>query len=123
MEGEESKCQLAIKEALKEALRIALEETSSSICRPEDFDKALLEVLGELLGVEANPTSCELVLKEPPTAKVCRDFYEQRRWVMCKAHRLLKEWKKEGRIADIGEAIEEAWDELKEKCLEAGYPI
>jgi len=122
-EEEIGKCAVAIKEALREAIRTAIEEVKNTICKPEDFDKALLEVLGEMLGVEVNPTKCELVLKEPVTERVCKDFYEQRRWVMCKAHQLLKKWREEGRIADIGEAIEEAWSELKEKCLEAGYAI
>ena len=117
------KCITAIKEALKRAFSIVLEGVENDICTVEDFDKALLEFLGQMLGVDVNPTKCDLILEKPVSEKVCRDFYEQRRWVMCKAHQLLKEWKKEGKIADIGEAIEKAWDELKEKCLEAGYAI
>lgn len=121
--AEENRCVIAISEAIKKALSVALEEVRSSVCSEDDFDKAMLEVLGRVLGVETNPTKCDLVLKEPITERVCRDFYEQRRWVMCRAHQKLKQWKEEGRIADIGDAIEEAWDELKEKCLEAGHPI
>ena len=119
----EDKCILAISEALKRAISVALEEVEHSVCTPEDFDKALLKVLGDILGVEVNPTKCSEILSKPVTETICKDFYEQRRWVMCKAHQLLKKWKEEGKIADIGEAIHEAWTELKEKCLEKGYPI
>lgn len=117
------KCIIAIKEALKRAFSIAMDEVEKSVCTPEDFEKALLEFLGEVLGVEVNPTKCDLILESPVDEKVCKDFYEQRRWVMCRAHQLLKQWKEEGKIADIGEAIEKAWEELREKCIEKGYAI
>lgn len=119
----EGKCVIAIEEAIKRALNIALEEVKNTVCTKEDFDKALKKVLGSFLGVEANPTSCELILEEPVTKKVCEDFYEQRRWVMCRTHQKLKKMYEEGKIAELGEAIESAWDELKEKCLAAGYPV
>jgi len=120
---EEGKCVIAIEEAIKRALSVAVEEVKNTVCTEEDFDKALKKVLGSLLGVEANPTECSIVLSQPMTERVCRDFYEQRRWVMCRAHQKLKEMYKTGQIADLGEAIEEAWDELKEKCLAAGHPV
>jgi len=119
----DEKCVIAVREAIKKALEVALDEVRKSVCKEEDFEKAILEVLGKFLGVEANPTKCELILEKPVTESVCRDFYEQRRWVMCRAHRLMKEWIKEGKIADLGEALDIAWDELKKKCAEAGYAI
>ena len=117
-----SKCALAIKEAIKKAIQIAGEEIQDTICSTEDYDRALKEVLAELLGVEVNPTSCDLVLSTI-TESTCKDFYKQREYVMCRAHQLMKEWREEGKIADLGKAIREAWDDLKTKCLEKGIVV
>ncbi|MEM1562740.1 MAG: hypothetical protein QXV75_07145 [Candidatus Bathyarchaeia archaeon] len=120
---EEDKCVIAITEALSEAIRVALEEVEGSICTPEAFDRALANLLSKMLGIEHNPTKCDEILAQPPSANTCKDFYEQRRWVMCRAHQLLKEMKKEGKVANIGEAINTAWSELREKCLAIGHVI
>lgn len=120
--AEENKCVMAIKEAIKKAIEYAGQEVQGTICSVDDYDKAVKQVLAEFLGVEVNPTSCDYVL-EHIGEDVCRDFYKQREYVMCKAHKLLKEWRAEGKIADIGKAIREAWNDLKTKCLEIGVPV
>ena len=119
-----NKCVIAIEEAINKALEVAFEEIQKSICTKEDFEKALSTVLSDFLGVDisVNP-ECEEILKKGFTEKVCKDFYEQRRWVMCCAHSKLKKWLEEGKIADFRKAIRECWKELKEGCEKAGYPI
>lgn len=114
---EKNKCVVAISVALKKAFEIAVDEAKNTACSEDDLDQAIHSYLAKMLGVKVNPHSkCDVLLEKPVTKEVCRDFYEQRRWVMCRAHRKLKEWLKEGKPADLGKALEESWDELKEEC-------
>lgn len=120
-------CKMAVKDAIDRVFKVITEEFKKwevvGLCDPDTIDEGMKTVLAKILGVKDNPVSCEILLSQPVTERICRDFYEQRRWVMCRAHQILKEEHEKGEIADLGEAIEKAWDELREKCLKMGYYI
>jgi len=95
----------------------------SAECTPEKLGILMKKLLG-LKDDEVNPSEkCKLVLEtfqDPEKRKeICKDFRGYRRVVMCKAFELLEK----GEVAGFSDAMDKAWDWVKEKCAEVGVFI
>ena len=86
-------------------------------------EKLFKDIVSKFLGVDAssmNPLSahCKEVLVRGVTKEVAENFFESRRWVMCRAWEMMFGGEVKPTLQGFGEAVKMAWDELHAKMAE-----
>jgi len=114
--GDEQRCRIAWEIAVDQAMYTCGWDTKSG---KEEAFKAVGTMLG-LTAEESNDisTKSSAILAEALTKDRCFDFRGVRQWVMCRSWELIEKERKR-----FGDAIRQAWREIKDKCRDIGADI